>query len=164
MWNRKTGMKHRGRIGPAALIGIGTHVIPQDPTDPDGTTCAVVTSGTGELIASTMAASTCATRMYYSQKMGDNGVFTHVMEEEALRAWMQKEFNGMSSIHCWHFQTLTFVCFSLLEHAAVSNSVNFGALGVVIVKKTNSSIELYFAHNTESFVSLALLSLRRTGR
>jgi taspase (threonine aspartase 1) len=157
------GMKHRGRIGPAAQIGIGTHIIPQDPTDPDGTTCAVVTSGTGELIASTMAASTCATRMYYSQKMGDNGVFTQVMEDEALRAWMQKEFNGTLSLHCWHFQTLTFVCFSQLEHAAVSNSVNFGALGVVIVKKTNSAIELYFAHNTESFVSLALLSLCRTG-
>lgn len=91
------GMKHRGRIGPAALIGIGTHIIPQDPTDPDGTTCAVVTSGTGELIASTLAASTCAQRMYYSQKMGDNGVFTQVMEEEALKSWMKREFNGAFS-------------------------------------------------------------------
>ncbi|KAJ5200058.1 Peptidase T2 asparaginase 2, partial [Penicillium cf. griseofulvum] len=131
------GMKHRGRIGPAAQIGIGTHVIPQDPTDPDGTTCAVVTSGTGELIASTLAASTCAQRMYYSQKMGDNGVFTQVMEEEALRAWMKGEFNG---------------------HTAVSNSVHFGALGVVTVKKNNSGIELYFAHNTESFAVASMSS------
>ncbi|KAJ5496851.1 hypothetical protein N7463_008838 [Penicillium fimorum] len=131
------GMKHRGRIGPAALIGIGTHVIPQDPTDPDGTTCAVVTSGTGELIASTLAASTCAQRMYYSQKMGDNGVFTQVMEEEALRGWMKREFN---------------------EHTAVSNSILFGALGVVIVKKNNYGIELYFAHNTDSFAIASMSS------
>lgn len=97
------GMKHRGRIGPAALIGIGTHVIPQDPSDVDGTTCAVVTSGTGELIASTLAASTCAQRMYYSQKMGDNGLFTQVMEEEAIRAWMKREFNGpFSSFRCFN--------------------------------------------------------------
>ncbi|KAJ5356307.1 hypothetical protein N7517_010916, partial [Penicillium concentricum] len=131
------GMKHRGRIGPAALIGIGTHVIPQDPTDPDGTTCAVVTSGTGELIASTLAASTCAQRMYYSQKMGDNGVFTQVMEEEALRGWMKREFN---------------------EHTAVSNSILFGALGVVIVKKNNYGVELYFAHNTDSFAIASMSS------
>ncbi|CAP95541.1 Pc21g06440 [Penicillium rubens Wisconsin 54-1255] len=131
------GMKHRGRIGPAALIGIGTHVIPQDPTDADGTTCAVVTSGTGELIASTLAASTCAQRMYYGQKMGNNGMFTQVMEEEALRAWMNREFN---------------------EHAAVSNSVLFGALGVVVVKKTNYGIELYFAHNTDSFAIASMSS------
>jgi taspase (threonine aspartase 1) len=99
------GMKHRGRIGPAALIGIGTHVIPQDPTDADGTTCAVVTSGTGELIASTLAASTCAQRMYYGQKMGNNGMFTQVMEEEALRAWMNREFNGaFSSFHDFSFR------------------------------------------------------------
>lgn len=88
------GMKHRGRVGPAALIGIGTHVIPQDPADPDGTTCAVVTSGTGELIAGTLAASTCATRMYYSHKMDESGTFNEVMEEEALREWVKREFNG----------------------------------------------------------------------
>ncbi|KAK4870504.1 hypothetical protein LT330_004852 [Penicillium expansum] len=131
------GMKHRGRIGPAALIGIGTHVIPRDLTDPDGTTCAVVTSGTGELIASTLAASTCAQRMYYSQKMGDNGVFTPVMEEDALKSWMKREFN---------------------EHSAVSNSILFGALGVVVVKKNNSGIELYFAHNTDSFAIASMSS------
>jgi taspase (threonine aspartase 1) len=91
------GLKHRGRVGPAALIGIGTHVIPEDPTDPEGTTCAVVTSGTGELIAGTLAASTCAQRMYYSQKMGSNGIFTHVLEEEALRSWIRKEFT--STLH-----------------------------------------------------------------
>jgi taspase (threonine aspartase 1) len=75
--------------------------------------------------------------MYYSQKMGNNGMFTQVMEEEALRAWMKREFN---------------------EHAAVSNSVLFGALGVVIVKKNNYGIELYFAHNTDSFAIASMSS------
>ncbi|KAJ5330707.1 Asparaginase family protein [Penicillium atrosanguineum] len=88
------GMKHRGRVGPAALIGIGTHVIPADPADPEHTTTAVVTSGTGEHIASTLAASTCATRIYYGQKMGPNGVFEPVSEEEALHSMISNEFTG----------------------------------------------------------------------
>lgn len=41
----------------------------------------------------------------------------------------------------------------LIDHTAVANSILFGALGVLVVKKNNSGIELYFAHNTESFVS-----------
>lgn len=86
------GMKHRGRVGPAALIGIGTHVIPVDPTDPEHTTVAAVTSGTGEQIATSFAASTCAQRIYYCQKMGDAGVFEEVTEEEALSATIQREF------------------------------------------------------------------------
>lgn len=88
------GMKHRGRVGPAALIGIGTHVIPVDPADPEETTTAVVTSGTGEHIASTLAASTCATRIYYGQKMGPNGAFEPVSEEEALHSMISNEFTG----------------------------------------------------------------------
>jgi taspase (threonine aspartase 1) len=86
------GMKHRGRVGPAALIGIGTHIMPVDPSDPDRTTTAVVTSGTGEHITSTSAASTCASRIYYGQKMGEAGVFMHVPEEEAINAMIQNEF------------------------------------------------------------------------
>ncbi|KAJ5120443.1 Peptidase T2 asparaginase 2, partial [Penicillium bovifimosum] len=131
------GMKHRGRVGPAALIGIGTHVIAQDPADPDGTTCAAVTSGTGELIAGTLAASTCATRMYHSQKKGDDGVLCEVMEEEALREWMKGEFTG---------------------HSVVENSILFGAIGIMVVKKTNSAIEFYFAHNTDSFAIATMSS------
>jgi taspase (threonine aspartase 1) len=147
------GMKHPGRVGPAALIGIGTHVVPEDPTDPESNSCAVVTSGTGELIAATLAASTCAQRMYYSQKMGSNGSFTHVLEEEALRSWMRKEF-----ISAFSFSVLLLLepnedCFCLLDHTAVAHSVLFGAIGVVIVKKNNFGMELYFAHNTDSFVS-----------
>jgi taspase (threonine aspartase 1) len=42
------GMKHRGRVGPAALVGIGTAVIPEDHVDDEETTVAAVTSGTGD--------------------------------------------------------------------------------------------------------------------
>lgn len=89
------GMKHQGRIGPAALIGIGTHVMPVDPTDEDRTSVAVVTSGTGEHIASTLSASTCATRLFYSQRMGEAGVFEEVTEEEAMQGMIVNEFSGM---------------------------------------------------------------------
>lgn len=88
------GMKHRGRVGPAALIGIGTHVIPVDPADPDQTAVASVTSGTGEHIASTMAASTSAHRVYYSQRAIGNGDFETVTEEEALHSMIVNEFSG----------------------------------------------------------------------
>ena len=43
--------------------------------------------------------------------------------------------------------------FGILGHPAVTDSFLFGAIGVMVVKKTNSAMELYFAHNTESFVS-----------
>jgi taspase (threonine aspartase 1) len=86
------GMKHRGRVGPAALIGIGTHVIPVDPTDPEETTVAAVTSGTGEHIATSFGASTCSSRVYYSQRMGQAGCFDNVSEEEAISAMVRNEF------------------------------------------------------------------------
>lgn len=43
--------------------------------------------------------------------------------------------------------------FTSVDSIVVSNSILFGALGVLVVKKNNSGMELYFAHNTESFVS-----------
>lgn len=46
---------------------------------------------------------------------------------------------------------------TLLEHPVVANSFLFGAIGVMVVKKTNSGVELYFAHNTDSFVSAVYL-------
>lgn len=52
-----------------------------------------------------------------------------------------------------YFLILTTGWLCLLDHTAVANSILFGALGVLVVKKNNSGIELYFAHNTESFVS-----------
>lgn len=46
----------------------------------------------------------------------------------------------------------------------MTNSVLFGALGVVIVKKTNSAIELYFAHNTDSFVSFHYATMQKLAK
>ncbi|KAJ5106969.1 hypothetical protein N7456_003644 [Penicillium angulare] len=131
------GMKFRGRIGPAALIGIGTHVFPVDPTDPDGTTVAVVASGTGEHIASSFAASKCAERIYYNQKVGPGGVYEQVTEEEAISAMIQNEFCG---------------------HPAVLNSEIAGSIGLMAVKKSCDGIGLFFAHNTESFALASLSS------
>ncbi|KAJ5629579.1 hypothetical protein N7528_003236 [Penicillium herquei] len=131
------GMKHRGRIGPAALIGIGTHVAPVDPTDANRTSVAVVASGTGEHITSSFAASTCAQRLYYSQRMGNGGIFEDVTEEEAIAAMVQNEFNS---------------------HPAIINSNIDGSLGLMAVKTTVHGIGLYFAHNTESFAIASFTS------
>jgi taspase (threonine aspartase 1) len=88
------GMKHKGRIGPAALNGIGTSVIPVDPNDPEKTCVASVTSGTGEHIATTLAASTCASRVYYSHRKRSDGTFEEVLEDEAMGAMIAADFMG----------------------------------------------------------------------
>ncbi|KAJ5832350.1 hypothetical protein N7474_000661 [Penicillium riverlandense] len=131
------GMKHQGRIGPAALIGIGTHVFPVDPRDQEHTAVAVVTSGTGEHIATTLAASTCASRIYYSQKMGQTGGLESVTEEEAISAMINAEFTG---------------------HPGVNKSLIFGAIGIMAVKSNTDGIALYFAHNTDSFALASMSS------
>ncbi|PYI11182.1 asparaginase family protein [Aspergillus sclerotiicarbonarius CBS 121057] len=131
------GMKHRGRIGPAALVGIGTAVIPVDPSDPDVTSVATVTSGTGEHIATTLAASTCASRVYYSHRRCQDGSFEEVTEEEAIRAVIADDF---------------------MAHPGVRGSVCHGAIGIVAVKKSVDGIFLYFAHNTDSFALASMSS------
>src|SRR5204862_1146639 len=67
------GMKHKGRIGPAALVGIGTAVIPEDPDDLDQTSVAAVTSGTGEHMATTTASAKCAERLFTCTRRGPGG-------------------------------------------------------------------------------------------
>lgn len=89
------GMKRRGRVGPAALIGIGTHVLPAELSDTEQVTVAAVCSGTGEHIASTFAASTSATRLYYNHRKVEGGNFEEATEEEALRSVVINEFVGM---------------------------------------------------------------------
>lgn len=89
------GMKHPGRVGPAALLGIGTAVIPADPSDPEKAQVATVTSGTGEHIATTMAANTCALRIYYSQRKCPDGLFEEVTEDEALKGSIATDFLGI---------------------------------------------------------------------
>lgn len=54
------GMKFRGRVGPAALIGVGTWI----RSDDDGMVVAATCSGTGEQMAHTMIASKAVERMF----------------------------------------------------------------------------------------------------
>lgn len=90
------GMKHKGRVGPAALVGIGTAVIPVEPEDKDKTSVATVTSGTGEHMATTMAAGTCASRLYSSSRRGRKGGSESTDDDSALRAFVERDFMGMS--------------------------------------------------------------------
>ena len=86
------GMKYKGRIGPAALVGVGSAVVPANSNDGDQTCVAAVTSGTGEHMATTMAASTCANRLYYNQAMSEKGSLEDGYEEEAMQNFIKNDF------------------------------------------------------------------------
>jgi len=131
------GMKHRGRIGPAALVGIGASVIPADPDDPDRTTVATVTSGTGEHMGTTMAASVCSNRIFFSQRRTPGGGTEQVTEDEALRGFIERDFMG---------------------HPSVRNSQSTGAIGMLTVKRTADGVWLYYGHNTDSFAIASMSS------
>ncbi|CAI6249191.1 unnamed protein product [Periconia digitata] len=131
------GMKYRGRVGPAALVGVGAAVVPLDPDDEDQTCVATVTSGTGEHMATTMAATVCADRLYESVKKDKRGGFTTVTEDEALKAMIETEFMG---------------------HPSVKNSNSAGAIGILGLKKTRNGIMLYYGHNTDSFAMASMHS------
>ncbi|KAK7755632.1 hypothetical protein SLS62_002241 [Diatrype stigma] len=135
------GMKHRGRIGPAALVGIGTAVVPANPDDPEGITVAAVTSGTGEHMATTIAAQKCADRLYNGTVRGAGGVDVEEQDESAV-------LQG-------------FVVHDFQEHPGVKNSTSAGAIGVMAVKKTPKGYYLYFAHNTDSFALASMGSKDR---
>lgn len=90
------GMKHRGRTGPAALVGIGSAVIPIEPEDSHKTSVATVTSGTGEHMATTMAAATCASRLYQSNRRTKYGGSEQTTEEHAIKAFVERDFMGKS--------------------------------------------------------------------
>jgi len=45
-------------------------------------------------------------------------------------------------------------------HPSVKNSHSAGAIGILGVKKTTDGVALYFAHNTDSFVSKSFASER----
>ncbi|KAJ4380601.1 hypothetical protein N0V86_003960 [Didymella sp. IMI 355093] len=131
------GMKYRGRVGPAALVGVGAAVIPLDPDDSEQASVATVTSGTGEHMATTMAATTCAERLYQSVKKEKGGEYVEVTEDEALRAMIENEFMG---------------------HASVKHSNSAGAIGILGVKKTRNGIMLFYGHNTDSFALASMSS------
>ena len=132
------GMKHSGRIGPAALVGIGTAVIPADPKDSRGTSVAAVTSGTGEHMATTMASHTCAQRLYHGNRRAEGGSFDTEYDDDAIMK--------------------SFVMDDFMNHPGVRNQISGGAIGVMAAKKTNKGIYFYFAHNTDSFALASLSS------
>jgi taspase, threonine aspartase, 1 len=131
------GMKHCGRVGPAALVGIGTAVIPLDPMDQEGITVAAVTSGTGEHMATTMASQKCAERLYFSTRRGPGGQNITATEEESMHSFIQDDF---------------------MDHPGVKNGHSGGAIGVMAVKKTSHGFYLHFAHNTDSFALASMHS------
>ncbi len=89
------GMKHRGRVGPAALVGIGTAVVPIEPKDGTKLCVATVTSGTGEHMATTMAAGSCASRLYSTTRRGsDGGTESADDDDQAIRSFVEKDFMG----------------------------------------------------------------------
>ena len=92
------GMKHKGRVGPAALVGIGTAVIPSESEDRDKTSVATVVSGTGEHMATTMAAGMCASRLYSSTRRGRKGGSESTDDDTAMRSFVERDFMGMSRI------------------------------------------------------------------
>lgn len=94
------GMKHRGRIGPAALVGVGTAVVPVDADDADRTSVATVTSGTGEHMATTMAASVCANRLYTSTRKSRQGGSESTDDDSAVKSFVERDFMGILKNGC----------------------------------------------------------------
>ncbi|KAL1879990.1 hypothetical protein VTK73DRAFT_6380 [Phialemonium thermophilum] len=132
------GMKHRGRVGPAALAGIGTAVIPVDPEDEEETSVAAVTSGTGEHMATSFASYKCAERLYQCNSRGPGGLDVPEPDEDAvIESFVRQDFMG---------------------HPGVKAQLTPGAIGVMAVKKTKDGYYFYFAHNTDSFVLASMAS------
>ncbi len=131
------GMKHRGRVGPAALVGVGTAVIPVDFEDTDNVCVAAVTSGTGEHMATTMASQKCAERLYFNTRRGRGGTNAPATEEEAMESFVINDF---------------------MDHPGVKNSHSAGAIGVMAVKRGPGGYYLHFAHNTDSFALASMHS------
>lgn len=138
------GMKHPGRVGPAALVGIGTAVVPFALTDPDHVSAATVTSGTGEHMATTMAAGVCANRLHSSTRRNLHGEIEFTDDDTAMRSFVEQDFMGNS------FMEATNVLMS--GHASVQQSHSAGAIGILGVKQSIEGIYFYFVHNTDSFV------------
>ncbi|POS76214.1 threonine aspartase [Diaporthe helianthi] len=136
------GMKHMGRVGPAALVGVGTFVIPRDPDDDEARCVATVTSGTGEHMATTMAAHKCADRLYHMTKAGPGGNNTDDVPDEGtiMADFVTRDFMG---------------------HPGVRNQTSAGAIGVLAVKATSSGIYMHWAHNTDSFALAHMASYHK---
>ena len=90
------GMKHKGRTGPAALVGVGTALLPIVRDDKTNTCVATVMSGTGEHMATTVAANTCANRLYFNVMKGKHGTNIDTDEEGAIRSFVLEDFMSIS--------------------------------------------------------------------
>ena len=146
------GMKHRGRVGPAALVGIGTAVVPIEPEDKEKLCVATVTSGTGEHMATTMAAGTCAGRLYTSSRRSKYGKSESTDDDTAIRSFVERDFMGTLHVDPQNQEHMLNNLFS--GHPSVKHSHSAGAIGILGVKKTADGVCLYFAHNTDSFVGI----------
>ncbi|KAK4241364.1 nucleophile aminohydrolase [Achaetomium macrosporum] len=135
------GMKHRGRMGPAALVGVGTAVVPEDPDDDLATSVAAVTSGTGEHIATCCASGKCAERLFQGTRRGPGGRDIPEEDEHAILE--------------------SFIVDDFLGHPGVRNQSTAGAIGVMAVKKDRTGAYFYFAHNTDSFALASMSSTER---
>lgn len=135
------GMKHRGRIGPAALVGVGTAVVPEDPDDDLATSVAAVTSGTGEHMATCLASGKCAERLFQGTRHGPGG--RDIAEEDE------------------HAILESFIVDDFMGHPGVTNQPTVGAIGVMAVKKDRTGVYFYFAHNTDSFALASMSSTER---
>ena len=124
------GMKFRGRVGPAALVGVGAAVCPVNVEDKSKMCTGAVTSGTGEHMATTQAANVCAERLYNSVRARRAGGLEGCSDDEAVKSMIEQDF---------------------MNHPSVRNSHSAGAIGVLAVKKMSHGVYLYFAHNTDSF-------------
>lgn len=138
------GMKHRGRLGPAALVGIGTAVVPCAEDDDEGTTVACVTSGTGEHMATTMASQRCAERVYHGTRRGGGGRDVQDDDDDSVME--------------------SFIANDFMNHPGVKNCHSQGAIGIMVVKKCRTGYYLYFAHNTDSFALASMGGLEKEPR
>lgn len=93
------GMKHQGRVGPAALVGVGTAIIPIEPRDLKKTCVATVVSGTGEHMATTVAASTCAQRVFSSTRTNEEGGTEFTDEDRAIKSFVERDFMGTQMLY-----------------------------------------------------------------
>lgn len=132
------GIKHMGRTGPAALVGVGTAVVPRDGADKKRRTVAAVTSGTGEHMATTMAAQKCADRIYHGTRRGEGGCDQKEDDCAAiLQSFVEKDF---------------------MDHPGVKNQASIRAIGVMAVEVTASGCYVHWVHNTESFALASMSS------
>jgi hypothetical protein len=91
------GLKMRGRVGPAALNGVGAYLIPPDSCDSMQMSVACVSSGTGEHMTTTLASGLAAERVYQSKAKHTTGILLPCSEHEVLKLFIEKEFLSESA-------------------------------------------------------------------